>query len=198
MARPSKFDREAVIETAMQEIWRSGYEATSVKAMSEKLGMTRSSYYNAFGSREDLFKETLAAYFEQSPDRALYDDPGAASIRALLTRTFRAACAARAGDPEGRGCMAINALCELAGGPETELSGMMVSAVLSSARRFEELLRIGVARGELPDTTDCHGGALALQSLLVGINAMSKAVRAEEDLWLAARTTLGALGLLGE
>lgn len=198
MARPSKFDREAVIETAMQEIWRSGYEATSVKAMSEKLGMTRSSYYNAFGSREDLFKETLAAYFEQSPDRALYDDPGVTSIQALLTCTFRAACAARASDPEGRGCMAINALCELAGGPETELSELMVSAVLSSAHRFEELLSIGVARGELPDTTDCHGNALALQSLLVGINAMSKAVRAEEDLWLAARTTLGALGLLEE
>lgn len=198
MARPSKFDREAVIETAMQEIWRSGYEATSVKAMSEKLGMTRSSYYNAFGSREDLFKETLVAYFEQSPDRALYDDPGATGIRALFTSTFRAACAARAADPEGRGCMAINALCELAGGPETGLSGMMVAAVLGSAWRFEELLRIGVARGELPDTTDCHGNALALQSLLVGINAMSKAVRAEEDLWLAARTTLGALGLLEE
>lgn len=198
MARPPNFDREAVIETAMQEIWRSGYEATSVKAMSEKLGMTRSSYYNAFGSREDLFKQTLVAYFAQSPDRVLYDDPGTTGIRHLLTSVFRAACAARAGDPEGRGCMAINALCELAGGPETELAGIMIAAVQASARRFEELLGIGVRRGELPTTTDCHAKALALQALLVGINAMSKAVRAEADLWLTARTTLQALDLLEE
>jgi TetR/AcrR family transcriptional repressor of nem operon len=198
MARPSKFDRETAVEAAMQQIWRYGYEVTSVKAMSEKLGMTRSSYYNAFGSRENLFKEALAAYFEQSPDRALHRDPGRTHIRALLTRTFRAACAARAADPEGRGCMAINALCELAGGPEKGLSKMMVNAVLGSARRFEELLAMGVARGELPEATDCHGKALALQSLLVGINAMSKAVRAEAELWLTARTTLDALGLLEE
>ena len=94
--------------------------------------------------------------------------------------------------------MAINALCELAGGPEKELSEMMVGAVVGSARRFEALLAMGVARGELPAATDCHGKALALQSLLVGINVMSKAVRAEAELWLTARTTLDALGLLEE
>jgi TetR/AcrR family transcriptional regulator, transcriptional repressor for nem operon len=196
MARPLKFDRDVVIETAMQEIWRHGYEASSVKAMSEKLGMTRSSYYNAFGSREALFKAALASYLEQSPDKALGQDPGAAGIRSLLTRTFRAACAARAGDPGARGCMAINAVCALAGGPETELSEMIVSMVLDNAGRLEALLKLGVARGELPADTDCHGKALALKSLLIGINVLSKAVRAESELWLAARTTLEALGLL--
>lgn len=198
MARPLSFDRDAAIQTAMHEIWRAGFEATSVKAMSEKLGMTRSSYYNAFGSREELFKAALAAYGAQSPDRVLYDDPDQVGIRQLLTQVFRAACAARAADPESRGCMAINALCELAGGPEKELAGMIVAMVLGSAQRIEDLLAIGVAREELPADTDCHAKALALQALLVGINAMSKAVRAEDDLWLTARTTLDALGLLEE
>jgi TetR/AcrR family transcriptional regulator, transcriptional repressor for nem operon len=196
MARPLKFDRDAAIETAMHEIWRAGYEATSVKAMSEKLGLTRSSYYNAFGSRADLFKEALAAYSAQSPDRALQDAPGAGGTRKHLTGIFRAACAARAGDPKGRGCMIINALCELAGGPEADLSQLLVSSVLNTVQRFKDCLEAGVASGELPDTTDCHGKALALQSLLVGLNAMSKAVRSEDDLWLAARTTLAALDLL--
>jgi TetR/AcrR family transcriptional regulator, transcriptional repressor for nem operon len=196
MARPLKFNRDAAIETAMHEIWRSGYEATSVNAMSEKLGLTRSSYYNAFGSRADLFKAALAAYFAQSPDRALQDLPGAGGTRKHLTNLFRAACAARAGDPEGRGCMMINALCELAGGPEAELSKLLVSSVLDTARLFQDCLEAGVASGELPQTTDCHAKALALQSLLMGLNAMSKAVRSEDDLWLAARTTLAALDLL--
>jgi TetR/AcrR family transcriptional repressor of nem operon len=196
MARPLTFDRDAVIETAMHEIWRAGYEATSVNAMSEKLGLTRSSYYNAFGSRADLFKAALAAYSAQSPDRALQDTPGAGGTRKHLTDIFRAACAARARDPEGRGCMMINALCELAGGPEADLSRLLVSSVLNTVQRLEAILAAGVASGELPDTTDCHGKALALQSLLVGLNAMSKAVRSEDDLWLAARTTLAALDLL--
>lgn len=198
MARPRNFDRELVVEATMQEIWRSGYEATSVKAMAEKLGISRSSYYNTFGSREELFKESLAAYFQQSPDRALYKDPGHASVRRLLTGTFRAACAARAYDPEGRGCMLINSLCEIAGRPEKELSEMLVKAIRDSASRFEELLKIAVDHGELHVSTDCHGKALALQALLIGLNAMSKAIRTKEDLWISARTTLEALGLLEE
>lgn len=195
MARPSKFDRETVIEAAMQEIWRSGYEASSVKAISEKLGITRSSYYNAFGSREDLFKEALAIYFGQSPDRALYEDVSDCPVKRLITESFRKACAARACDPEARGCMAINSLCELAGGRHVTLGAMLAEAVLASAARFETLLELAVARGELSPDTDAHGKALALQSLLIGINTLSKAVRSEDELWLAARTALQALGI---
>lgn len=195
MARPSKFDRDAAIETVMQEIWRTGYEANSVKAISEKLGIARSSYYNAFGSREDLFKEALAVYFAQSPDRVLYEDVSDRRVRRLISDTFRKACAARACDPEGRGCMAINGLCELAGGPHAELGAMLVEAVLASAARIETLLELAVSRGELDPDTDVHGKALALQSLLIGINTLSKAVRSENELWLAARTGLQGLGI---
>ncbi|WP_162917296.1 TetR/AcrR family transcriptional regulator [Dongia deserti] len=179
----------------MQEIWRSGYEASSVKAISEKLGITRSSYYNSFGTREDLFRAVLAAYFAQSPDRALHESIPDQSVRLLISDTFRKVCAARGCDPEGRGCLAINSLCELAGGPQAKLSTMLIEAVLTSAARFEMLLELAVARGELDADTDVHGKALALQSLLIGINTLSKAVRNEEELWLAARTSLEALGV---
>lgn len=195
MARPSKFDRDASVQVAMQELWRSGYEASSVKAISEKLGITRSSYYNAFGTREDLFRAALAAYFEQSPDRVLYEGVPDHSVKLLISDTFRKVCAARACDPEGRGCLAINSLCELAGGPNATLGAMLIEAVLASAARFETLLELAVARGELDVDIDVHGKALALQSLLIGINTLSKAVRDESELWLAARTSLEGLGV---
>lgn len=195
MARPSKFDRDEAVKAAMQEIWRSGYEATSVKVMSEKLGIARSSYYNAFGTREGLFKKALAAYSAASPDRSLFAEPAGRSIRAAITATFRNACETRAADPEGRGCLAVNSLCELAGGSHTELSDLLIGAVHESVARFEALLCIAIARGEIDAEEDVHGKALALQSLLIGINTLSKAVRDENELWLASRTTLQALGL---
>lgn len=195
MARPLQFDRDAAVEKVMQEIWRSGYEASSVKAISEKLGITRSSYYNTFGTRDDLFRASLAAYFAQSPDRVLYEGTPARSVRFLISDTFRKVCAARGRDPEARGCLAINSLCELAGGPHAQLGSILVAAVLASAARFETLLEFAVARGELAADTDVHGKALALQSLLIGINTLSKAVRSEEELWLAARTSLEGLGI---
>lgn len=195
MGRPSGFNREDAVETAMQEIWRAGYEASSVKAISERLGITRSSYYNAFGSREELFKEVLATYLAQSPDRALHAEIPKTSIKELLTSTFREICRVRAADAEGRGCLAINCLCELMSGSHDRFGGMIADAIFANAARMEELLSVAVARGELPEQTDVRAKALALQALLVGLNALSRAVRSEEDLWLSARTTLKGLGL---
>lgn len=197
MARPSSFDREAAIEAAMQQMWRNGYEGSSVKAISEKLGITRSSYYNAFGSREELFKEALAVYFAQSPDAVLHGELPDTPILVLLTRTFRAICKARASDPEARGCLAINSLTEL-DTTHDALGVMIANAVLHSAARLEELLKLAVEKGELAKQTDVHAMALALQNLMVGLNVFSKALRDENELWLTASTTLKALGLYRE
>lgn len=197
MGRPSSFDRDAAIETAMQEMWRHGYNASSVKAISETLGIKRSSYYNAFGSREELFKEALTVYFAQSPDRILHGELPEMPVLELLTSTFRAICAARAGDPEGRGCLVINSLTEL-DESDAELRDLIIGAVLSGAARLEVLLSIAVQNGELPETTNVHAKALALQNLMVGINVFSKALRDEEQLWLSVKTTLEGLGLSHE
>ena len=197
MPRPSSFDRDAAVEQAMQEMWRSGYEASSVKAMSEKLGITRSSYYNAFGTREDLFREAVDAYLEESPCAMLRGDVPDIPVRALLTRFFREVCKARAADPEARGCLMLNSLCEF-DTTRHELGVMVAGNVLESVERLEGLLQDAVETGELPDATNVHATALVLQNLIVGLNVLSKALHDEAELWLTAKTTLAAMGLYRE
>ena len=197
MGRPTSFNRDEAIETVMQEMWRNGYEANTVKALSERLGITRSSYYNAFGSREALFKLALEKYFAQSPDRVLYGDVSDIPILELISQTFRDVARARAADPEKRGCLAINSVAELVG-THGELGPVLANAVMASAARFEELLNMAVENGELPAETDTHAKALALQNLLAGVNVFAKALGDEDELWLMAKTTLEGLGLYRE
>lgn len=197
MPRPSKFDRGQAVETVMQELWRNGFEATSVKAVSEQLGITRSSYYNAFESREALFREALGVYAEQSPDRAFGAPPEDMSFRELVTRTYREMCRARAGDTEGRGCLAINSVTELVNS-HGELGPFLTEAIKGSLQRLENLVAAAVEDGELPSDADAHALALSLQNLMIGINVMCKVVREEAELWRTAETTLRGLGLLDE
>lgn len=197
MGRPSGFDRAAAVEQAMQEIWRNGYAATSVSVMAERLGINRSSYYNAFGSREGLFRSALDAYLAQSPDRVLQDDPPDVPIRVMLTRLYREVCDARAADPEARGCLAINALCEL-GGVHDDLGPLLARAFAQNTARLDRLLVLGVSRGELPGETDTRTKAIALQTLMVGINTMSKVLRDGDALWRMAQMTLEGLQLYQE
>ncbi len=197
MGRPAKFDRDQAVEIVMNDIWKNGFGACSVKAISENLGITRSSFYNAFQSRAALFEEILERYSNQSPNRVLFQVDNDTRIIPLLTQMFAEVCHARASDPEGRGCMAVNCVAELVGVNET-LGPMMERAVMDSIERLELLLRHAAINGEIEDHGDLREKALALQNLLIGLNVMCKVVRSEKDLWAATQQTLRGLDIHAE
>jgi TetR/AcrR family transcriptional regulator, transcriptional repressor for nem operon len=193
MARPSKFDRREALNAAMNAIWKNGFEPSSVKTLSELLGITRSSFYNAFGSREALLREAISEYAEQSPDAPLRTGDAASALR-LINKVFRDICRVRSSDPEAKGCLIVNTVCELC--PDTEGLGAELSdLVLGSAKNLERLLAVARDADELPRDADIHALALALQNLMIGLNVLCKVVRSEDELWLLTRTTLEGLGL---
>jgi len=194
MGRDAKFNREVAVEICMQQIWRYGFEACSVKAISETLGITRSSFYHAFGSREALFLEVLEYYFTLSPDKVLNNADEAKSVCHLLTDFFIDICRVRAADSESKGCLAVNGIAELVGVNEY-LGPILTDAVSSSAKRLEYILYQAALKGEIHDDGRLREKALALQSLMVGLNLMSKVIHCEKDLQAIVRQTLSGLGL---
>lgn len=197
MGRTRQFDRDAAVDWVMNEIWRVGFEACSVKAISENLGITRSSFYNTFESREALFLEVLQRYFDGSPDRMLAGFTESKRPLVLLCEVFKEACRVRANDPEHRGCLAVNSVSELVGVNDT-LGPPLAKAIKQSIKRFESLLKHSMDLGELAPTHNIQQLALAIQNLLVGLNTMSKVIKSEQQLWAATETTLRALGVYRE
>ena len=65
MPRSPTFDRDAKVEQAMQLFWEKGYESTSVQDLVDHLGLNRSSLYNAFGGKHDLYLEALDRYRQE-------------------------------------------------------------------------------------------------------------------------------------
>ncbi|KAJ57038.1 hypothetical protein ACMU_00675 [Actibacterium mucosum KCTC 23349] len=194
MPRPSKFDKNEAVETVMQEIWSHGYSAATVKSLSEKLGITRSSFYNAFDTREALFAKVMEVYAARSPDAVLSDITPGEKVVPKIVEVFRAVAKQRAEDPEHRGCMIINTLNEVHG-RDQEVLDMTAAAVNASTERFRQLLAIARAQGEIADDADIAKIAPALQNLLAGLNTMARAVHDEDALWTPVHTTLQALGL---
>lgn len=112
MPRSPTFDRDAKIEEAMQLFWEQGYEATSVQDLVERLGLNRSSLYNAFGGKHDLYLEALDRYRQEGIERLrrqLQDAPTAMEgIRqAFMTVAERAT-------ESCYGCFTTNAAAECA------------------------------------------------------------------------------------
>ena len=197
MGRPMKFDKDKALETAMHELWRSGYEASSVKALSEKLGITRASFYNAFGSREEMFRQALQKYGCQIPGRMLYEADEDTPLRPVLSRMFRRICDDRGSDPEARGCMAVNSIAEL-GSDHPDLACHLSELAGIDRARLKTLINWAVARGELRTETDIDALALSVQNLMFGINLQSKLTPDPDALWASARLALRSLDLLDE
>ena len=108
MPRPRTFDEDAVVRDAMDVFWAQGFEGTSLDALEAATGLNRSSLYNTFGGKVELFCKALDAYGD-GPCRDLHapfrTERGAAALLGYLSglRAF-----ARSPDA-GRGCMMVNA-----------------------------------------------------------------------------------------
>src|SRR5271163_2327204 len=64
--RPKEFDESAALDAAMDCFWQDGYEATSVRDLAGRMGITGASLYNAFGDKRSLFREVLQRYADRS------------------------------------------------------------------------------------------------------------------------------------
>ncbi len=197
MGRLRQFDRDTAVTWVMNEIWRVGFAACSVKSISENLCITRSSFYNTFESREALFIEALQCYFKQSPDRKLADFANSKHPLVLMCEVFKEACRMRASDLEHRGCLAVNGVSELVGVNES-LGPPLEDAIQQGIKHLEALLTHSMSLGELAPTSNIKTLALALQSLLMGINTLSKVIKSEQQLWATTQLTLRALGVYRE
>ncbi len=60
--KPLSFDRNEALKRAMELFWRKGYEPTGMTELLEHMGIPRQSFYNTFGSKEEILFEAIALY----------------------------------------------------------------------------------------------------------------------------------------
>ncbi|UKY52427.1 TetR/AcrR family transcriptional regulator [Streptomyces inhibens] len=114
MARPRKFDEGRAVDAAMEAFWATGYEATSTQDLCEATGLGRSSIYNTFKSKHDLFERSLARYMERKNGELFEllegDLPVREKIRTLLQRVIDEEFTRYT---DGRGCLVVNTCVEV-------------------------------------------------------------------------------------
>lgn len=179
VGRPRGFDADEALERAMLVFWEHGYEGASLAALTGAMGISTTSLYAAFGSKEELFRKALERYTE---------GPGAYLARALeeptahgvATAVLAGAIATSTGPAHPRGCMGVQAAlaCGEAGrGVRDLLAGWRNDG----GARLRERFRRAVDDGDLPAGTDPGLLARYLTTLVFGVavQAASGAGRAE-------------------
>ncbi|WP_177228694.1 MULTISPECIES: TetR/AcrR family transcriptional regulator [Amycolatopsis] len=189
--RPRSFDREAALDKAIRLFWRRGYEATSVRDLTEELGIGAPSLYSAFGDKQRLFAEALRVYDAQYGgfiEAALAEEPTAERAAA---RVFAEAPGryTRRGLPKG--CLVISGD---GGTTDADVIGCLRRLRESKVTAFAAKVRADVAAGRLPEDTDARALARYTMSVLTGLAQAARDGASRAELEAVARIAERAWG----
>ncbi len=173
MARPREFDPDTVIRGAVTAFWSQGYADTSMPDLTEATGLSSSSIYNTFGSKEQFYLVALDAYLDAS--RAAMYGPMEAGTRGLEDVVeFLDRIEDRVRDTEApRGCLATNAIAEF---------GVARPQINERTARYRRELREAFLAaytragglGEI-EMADAETRAITMAGLVLAINLLSGA-----------------------
>ncbi|MFG2005776.1 TetR/AcrR family transcriptional regulator [Spirillospora sp. NPDC048911] len=190
MARPRQFDEERAMDAAMRAFWTAGYEGTSTQDLCDATGLGRSSIYNTFKSKHDLFERALSRYMD-GKNAAVFellegDAPARDKVRTLLWQVIEAPV----DDPIG--CLVVNSTVEL--GPHD----VAVSATLRKdlERRLDAVtaaIEAGQRRGEIDAGRNARDLAQFVNATISGMQVAKRGGAGRDALAGIAGTALTAL-----
>lgn len=181
MGRPKGYDRDAVMEKAIELFWRNGYEATSTQQLVDHLGINRNTMYSEFGKKREFFESALKHYEEHWLNKNFgpleAPDAGVETILGVFEHYASIGNGRRA----GMGCLLTNASVELAS-REASTREIAAGFVERVTLAFENALRGARDAGELAKDVAVTQEAGFLTSTWLGMLVLARSCASPEAL----------------
>jgi TetR/AcrR family transcriptional repressor of nem operon len=172
MSGRKQYDETAALDAAMKAFWSAGYEATSVQDLERATGLNKSSLYNAYGSKQQLFARCLER-FSELYGRRMQSELDAPDFNAAIEGFFGRLVERLEDETLPKGCLATMAAMEF-GGAGGE-AARRVEANLDGLRdAFAKRCARGVAEGQLPSGTDSDAVAAMLLAMTRGVAVLNR------------------------
>ncbi|SFA82467.1 transcriptional regulator, TetR family [Amycolatopsis marina] len=196
MARPKGFDEERALDAAMRTFWANGYEATSTQDLCAATGLGRSSIYNTFNSKHELFTRVLARYIDamNAAQFAVLEDErrqAAERIQAVFDLVIDGEFRNRR-DGGSIGCLTVNTTVELAG-RDPEAARMLEIDLDKRLSALRATIEIGQRDGDITSTRDAESLARFVNSVIAGIRVAGQGGADRPALTAIAATAMDAL-----
>jgi TetR/AcrR family transcriptional repressor of nem operon len=115
MARPQLFNQQLVISRAIECFWIKGYSETSLANLLTTMGISRSTFYNSFGDKRQLFELCLQTYGLQTQQLlAMTLLVEKLSAVEAIKQFLQLVLIAPDREMSSRGCLLVNSIAETA------------------------------------------------------------------------------------
>ena len=192
MARQKTFEKEEVLEKAMETFWRFGFEGTSMQSLVKNMGISRSSMYETFGDKRSLFEEAITHY-EKTRMQGMIDclqELGAS--KSAIVKIFNRMIDQSLDDKEKRGCFLTNTAIELSP-HDPQIAQKIATDMKIMEKAFYKVLVEAQQKGEINPDKDVEQIAQYLTTSFQGIRVMAKINQEPEYLQNVVKITLSVL-----
>jgi TetR/AcrR family transcriptional repressor of nem operon len=165
MGRRRQFDDASVVRAARDVFWERGYASTSLADLQAATGLSRSSLYQAFGSKRGLFDRAVTSYCDEVVWPIVEPMEVDGASRDEIVEYFMALGHHLRRSPESeaaRGCMVANTASEL---------NVLDTSATQVVDAFRERIRTALARAlsTMDGVLDCEGKAEVLTAAQIGL-----------------------------
>lgn len=196
MPRPRTFDEDRAVDAAMRTFWANGYDATTTEDLCVATGLGRSSIYNTFTSKHELFRRALLRYVETTTasQLAILEDEGRPPLerlRALFAVVVDGEMDTRR-DGRSMGCLTVNTTVELAG-RDPEAAEILERDVERRTGALRLVIDAGQRAGEITSGRDPAALARYFNAVIGGVRVAGQGGADRAVLQSIADTALDAL-----
>ncbi len=192
IGRPLQFDPELALVSAMQLFWRKGYDATSLHDLLKVTGLSKSSFYQAFGSKHALFECSIDHYRNDMVCDLQTMLAKADTGRGFIEQLFFTIAAETKGKNARRGCLIMNTASEFA-----QTDPVISKLVKQGTKAFTEIFEAAVVRaqkeGNVSDDSDSKILAAYLVTSMSGLKTQVKAGMSADEVRSTTKIILSVL-----
>lgn len=171
MPKSELFDKEVVLEKITEHLWENGFCDTNVRDLANSAGVSTSSLYNTFGSKEDIFFMALISYQKsqsaQNSKLLIKSSTPLEAIRNLLLSYVKK------GQFDRKGCLLVNTTVELSN-KNKDVKKFLISNKEQVVEWLENLIKEAQTIGEIPKAKDAYQLANYLFVAIQGLRVINK------------------------
>ena len=171
--RPLEYDPDQALNAAMHVFWQHGYEASSLQALLKAMELSKSSLYQGFGGKKELFLRCIDRYGEKiSAMMRLLLENSSSGLEFIEELLLSSASEAKRTEVR-RGCLLMNTASEFAQ-KDAEVAARVTIAFDCLRGLLTAAIRRGQQEGDITGEEDAQVLANYLLSSLAGIKTVVK------------------------
>lgn len=173
--RPRGFDIDVALDAAVDCFWERGYRPATIRDLESSLGISQSSIYQAFGSKEELLHRALARY-EDRVERELLCTLHEEGDGLVAIDTFFSELAQWVARNGNRGCLLVNLTAAESDDP------VIAERAAAHRAKVRDALQQALERAACVDGRQAAGRARLLLAAVLGVHLVARSRGSQAEL----------------